>query len=428
MSAGRTDGQVARGLVRYVPAAVLARGADGGAAVGLVLLAMDPGLRIPGAAATGGLLAGALSAPHLVGPWTARRLDRARDARRVLATAFLVYAAALATGSLLLGHAPVWAAVAAVAVAGCCGPLLTGGLSSRLPGTSGADGAARRRAQGWDALTYGIGGTAGPAAVAGLAGLFGPLTAMLGLSGAAALAAALTPTLPLERSTDASTDRAPGVLAGMGVLVRSAPLRRVTTLTLLGALGLGALPVIAAVLGPHLTGRPGAGAALTVAYGLGNLGGSLLVTIFPLRGEPERLALRLFAVLAVTTALGALAPGFPLALAGFALIGVANALSFTATLTARTAYAPAAARAQVFVTSAGLKVAVSSVGSAAAGAMAGLGGRTLLLLCAGAGAVALLSAGADRLACERWERDRRELGNPARRPADPPVPARRAAG
>lgn len=418
MSAGRTDGQIAGGLVRYVPAAVLARGADGGAAVGLVLLAMDPGLRVPGAAATGGLLAGALSAPHLFGPWMARRLDRARDARWVLATAFLIYAAGLAAGSLLLGRAPVWAAVAAVAVAGCCGPLVTGGLSSRLPGTSGADGPARRRAQGWDALTYGIGGTAGPAAVAGLAGLFGPLTAMLGLGGAAAVAAGLTLTLRLERATDSSANDAPGVLAGMGVLVRSAPLRRVTTLTLLGALSLGAMPVIAAVLGPHLTHRPGAGATLTVAYGLGNLGGSLLVTIFPLRGEPERLALRLFTAMAATLALGSLAPGFPVALAGFALIGVANALSFTATLTARTEYAPVAARAQVFVTSAGLKVAVSSVGSAAAGAMAGLGGRTLLLLCAGVGVVAVLSAGADRLASRR-----RDSGDTARRSAEAPAPA-----
>ncbi|MEV5750593.1 MFS transporter [Actinoallomurus sp. NPDC052308] len=423
MHAGHPDGEIARGLVRYVPAAVLARGADGGAAVGLVLLAMSPGLDVPGAAATGGLLAGALSAPHLFGPWTARRLDRARDARRVLATAFLLYAVALAAGSLLLGRAPVWAAVVAVAVAGCCGPLLTGGMSSRLPGTSGADGPARRRAQGWDALTYGIGGTAGPAAVAGLAGLFGPLTAMLGLSGAAAVAAGLTLALPRERPTDPSAERAPGVLAGMGVLVRSAPLRRVTTMTLLNALSLGAIPVIAVVLGPHLTARPGAGAALTVACGLGNLGGSLLVTVFPLRGEPERLALQLFTGLAVTLALAAVTPGLPLALAGFALIGVANALSFTATLTARTAYAPVAARAQVFVTSAGLKIAVSSVGSAAAGAMAGLGGRALLLLCAGVGAVAVLSAGADRLACRR-----RRHGDAARRSADAPAPARRVAG
>ncbi|GAA0342078.1 MFS transporter [Actinoallomurus spadix] len=428
MSAGRTDGQITRGLVRYVPAAVLARGADGGAAVGLVLLAMDPGLRLPGAAATGGLLAGALSAPHLLGPWTARRLDHARDARWVLAAAFLVYAAALAAGSLLLGRAPVWTAVAAVAAAGCCGPLLTGGLSSRLPGTSGADGKARRRAQGWDALTYGIGGTAGPAAVAGLAGLFGPLTAMLALSGAAALAAGLAPTLSLERSNNASADPAPGVLAGIGVLVGAAPLRRVTTLTLLGALGMGALPVIAAVLGPHLTGRPGAGATLTVAYGLGNLGGSLLATIFPLRGEPERLALRLFAAVAVTFVLGALAPGFALTLVAFALVGVANALSFTATLTARTAYAPVTARAQVFVTSAGLKVAVSSAGSAAAGAMAGLGGRTLLLLCSGVGVAALLSAGADRLACDRRQRGNPAARDPACEPADPPIRARRASG
>ncbi|WP_103352225.1 hypothetical protein [Amycolatopsis sp. CA-128772] len=116
------------GLARYLTAAVLVRGADSGATVGLLLLAADR--HQP--AAAGGLLVAALNAPHLVGPWLAARLDRAQDRRRLLAAAYLVYGVALAAGALALGRFPTVVPIAAVAIAGACGPLLTGGLSSVL--------------------------------------------------------------------------------------------------------------------------------------------------------------------------------------------------------------------------------------------------------------------------------------------------------
>ncbi|MBA8955352.1 MFS transporter [Actinomadura namibiensis] len=365
----------ADGLARYLAAAILVRGSDSGAAVGLVLLALRPdGGR--GAAATGGLLAAALSAPHLLGPWLARRLDAAGDDRRLLAGAFAIYAAALTAGTLALGRAPLPVALLAVAAAGCCGPLLTGGLSSRL--AAGGD----RRVQGWDALTYGVGGTAGPAAVAAASASWGPVAALLGLAAATVLAAALTLTLPSRPAARPRPDAPADVRAGMAPLWRRPELRRVTVMTLLAAPQLGALPVIAAAVGDRLRGTAEAGATLTTAFGLGGLAGALLVTAVPLRGEPERAATRLFAALAAVTALCALAPSYPVALAGFALIGVANSLSFTAVLAARAAYSPPAARAQVFVTSAGLKMATASVGAAVAGAFAGIGGAALLLLAA----------------------------------------------
>ncbi|MBW8485373.1 MFS transporter [Actinomadura parmotrematis] len=369
--------------LRYLATAVLVRGADGGAAVGLVLLALEHG-----GALSGGLLAAALSAPHLAGPWLAARLDRARDGRRLLAASYLLYGTALAAGALTVGRLPV--ALAAVAVAGACGPLLTGGLSSRLAGVSSA------RAQGWDALTYGIGGTAGPALVAGLAALAGPLAAVLALSAAAVVASVLALSLPPVPAPVPARDGTGGTWSGVRVLAAPGPLRRVTVLTLLTAVQLGAMPVIAGLLGPHLAGRPGAAGALTVAYGAGNLAGGLLVTAVPLRGDPERAALRLFTVLGAVTAACALAPSLGWALAGFALVGAGNAASFTATLAARAAYAPPAARAQVFVTSAGLKVAVSAAGAALAGTAAGLGGAALLLAAAALAGAAVLLALADR--------------------------------
>lgn len=384
------------GLARYLSAAVLVRTADGGAAVGLVLLALDPGLRLRNGAVIGGALAAALSAPHLLGPWVGRLLSRARDGRRTLAAAYVIYAGALAAGALAVGRLPAFVALAVVVVAGCCGPLLTGGLSSRLAGIAGPSEHSQRRAHGWDAVTYGLGGTAGPAVVAGLGALSGPLAALLGLSAAAAAAALLTLTLPRGDSGQSAAEKAPGIWRSVGLLVSYGPLRRVTTMTMWTAIGIGAMPVIAATLGPQLTGRHGSGATLTLALGLGSLAGSGFVTIFPLRGEPEVLAFRNVLGMAVVGALCALAPDYPLALAGFALMGVASAVFLTATLAARSAYTSPEARTQVFVTTVGLKVTLGAVGSVAAGAMAGLGDTLLLLFTAALAGCAALMVLTDR--------------------------------
>ncbi|MEV4053514.1 MFS transporter [Amycolatopsis sp. NPDC049688] len=421
------------GLARYLTAAVLVRGADSGATVGLLLLAADR--HQP--AAVGGLLVAALNAPHLAGPWLAARLDRAADRRRLLAAAYVGYGVALAAGAWALGRLPTAVPIAAVALAGACGPLLTGGLSSVLGdlrpgrdalvlgpgggrGTAAASGATSaccgtgalataprspapsrststpadtttdRRRRGWDALTYGVGNTAGPAAAASLTALSSPLHAVLVLAGGALAGGLLVLTLPLAGR--ATTAAAVSLRAGLGVLLRRPPLRRVTLLTLLGAVELGALPVIAVRFGAELHGSAAAGAALTVSYGAGSLLGSALVTVWPLKGEPETLATRLFAAMAVATALCALAPGY--ALAGFGVLGLLNATSFTATLAARGAYAPAGAQAQVFVTSAGLKVAMAAAGAALAGAV-GERGPVLLLGAAATTGLAVVVARLD---------------------------------
>jgi len=382
--------RLAGALPRYLLAATLARGADGGAAVGLVLLATSPATELRHGAAAGGLLAAALTAPHLLGPLVARQLDRARDGRGVLAAACVAYGLALGGAALLLGRAPLAFVAAAVVVAGLCGPLLTGGLSSRLAGIARDDG----RAEGWDAVTYGLAGTLGPAVVAALAAATTPLAAVLTLAGASVAAAGVTLTLPRSPGAAAREGEAMTVRAALRLIAVSGPLRRVAVATALTAASFGALSVIAVLLGEELGARSGAGASLVAAFGLGNLAGSGLVTAFPLRGEPERLATRLVVVMAVALALCALVPTSGLALAAFALAGASNAPFFTATLAARSRYSPERARAQVFVSMAGLKVAAASAGTALAGAASGAGPRALL---AAGAALTLFAAAATTL-------------------------------
>ncbi|WP_256094783.1 hypothetical protein [Streptomyces sp. EN27] len=139
------------GLARYVVAAALARTADGGAVVAVVLLVTSSG----GSGTLAGVLGACITAPHLLGPFVARSLDLAQDGRKVIAAACLLYATALTAGVLAYGHVPAVLTGLLLATAGTCGPLLTGGISSRLPAIVGPRLRTQRRAQGWDVATYG---------------------------------------------------------------------------------------------------------------------------------------------------------------------------------------------------------------------------------------------------------------------------------
>ncbi len=392
-------------LRRYLASATLARSADGGAGLGLVLLALQPQAHLHRPAAVAGLLVAALSAPHLAGPLVARRLDAAADGRRILAIAFTAYAAFLAATALLFGHVPIAVIGATVVAAGLCGPLLTGGLSSRLQPIAGTDPTAQRRAEGWDAVSYGLAGTAGPALVAALAAVSSPTMALLGLCIAATAAAGLVRTLPSDAADGGSSRAALTVRAALRVVAGTGPLRRVSYATMVTALTGGGLSLIAVALGGSLSSWHSAGAVLAASFGAGNLIGSVLVTIWPLRGEPEKLTSRFVAVMGMAYLLCAAAPTYSLALVAFTLAGATNAPFFTATLAARSSYAPANARAQIFVSIAGLKIAAAAAGTALTGSLLGHGPRMLLVLGAVLVGAAVLATTVDR---RRW---------PARQPS-----------
>ncbi len=382
-------------LARYFVASSLARSADSGAAVGLVLLAVaQSDLLHP--EAVGGILAAGLTAPHLLGPVVAKRLDQARDSRRYLFAAFLLFGCALAGAALLLGHAPLPLVALTTVLAGICGPILTGGMSSRVADLTGPDQRARRRGEGLDVLSYSVAAICGPAGVAALAAATNPLTALVILGAAAVLAAFLTLTLPPGRTDDGSPKVAASVRSVLVLLIRNGPLRRVNYATMLTATSNGSLPVIAVILAIHLTGRPAGGATMMALLGVGSLAGAALMTIFPLHGDPDRLTTRYVALVGVATGLCALPANYPLALVAFALVGLANAPFGTATFAARSEYAPPAARTQVFVTMASLKIAAASAGSALAGILISLGPHGLPLAAATVVLLAALGTIADR--------------------------------
>ncbi|MFW6691954.1 hypothetical protein [Streptomyces sp. MAR4 CNX-425] len=200
-----------RGLRRYLATATCARLADDGMAVAVTLLA----LHRTGSAAQGAAVLAAWMAPHAVAAPLTGALAARAGARTGAdggadggggggagaafhAGALGVFAAAIAGVALTLGRAPVPVVLAVAALGGCCGPMVTGGLSSVLaglvPGT-----AARARAYALDAATYNAAGIAAPAAVTAAAGLWGAGPAAAALAASAAAAAGLATTLRMPR-------------------------------------------------------------------------------------------------------------------------------------------------------------------------------------------------------------------------------------
>ena len=382
-------------LVRYLASAVLARSADAGAGIGLLLLCFEV-RRFEQPALVGGLLAAALTVPHLAGPVLAARLDRSADGRRLIAAAMVVFGGLIALAASVLGHWPLGIVVLVVAMAGVCGPMLAAGLGSRLALLVGSDERRQRRAEGWDAVSYGVGGSLGPAVVAAIAAAASPRLALLALAMTVGIAAVLILSLPPLGSAGQGSGPVLSTSAVLRLLVTVGPLRRVTYATAATALVLGGLTVVSVELAPRLGLDPAAGATLATAFGLGNLAGSLLVTARPLRGDPEVLTTRWVAVIALALVGCALVPKFPLALLAFFAVGVANAPFFVATLAARSAYAPESGRARIFVGVAALKIAVGSAGTALAGVLSGLDPRLVLL-----GGAALVAATAAVTMAER---------------------------
>ncbi|MFI2204217.1 MFS transporter [Streptomyces sp. NPDC020192] len=365
------------GLARYVAAAALARTADGGAVVAVVLLVTSSG----GSGTLAGALGACITAPHLLGPFVARPLDLAHDGRKVIATACLLYAGALSAGVLTYARVPSPVTALLLAAAGTCGPLLTGGISSRLPAIVGTRLRTQRRAQGWDVATYGIGGTVGPSLVAALSGWVSPTAAALALAAGAGVAAGcvlLLPFAPPAHGGDRAAILKPGPT--LALMARTGHLRRTAYLTMIVALSVAALPVTAVHLTRILGVETAAAAVLTAAYGLGNLTGSMVVTVFPLTGSPDRLMRRLALGVVVGLVTVTVSPGFTVSVAAYACTGMLNALFFASTLAARTEYAPAGARGQVFIWVAALKITSGSAGTALAGSFTGLDVRLPLVL------------------------------------------------
>src|SRR6185369_4972436 len=246
--------------------------------------------------------------------------------------------------------------LALAAVAGCCGPMVFGGLSSRVDDVTPP----RRRphARGLDAATYNVAEIAGPAAGALFTTALGAdvsagVLAAAGLCASAVLLSVGGTRRPRPRGSRLVDD----LRDGLRCVLASPPLRAVTFATSVGAFAGGALAPTAVLLGIH-AGHPAGGGFLITALGTGALVGSLLVARFPIgRWPAHRVAIACLAGGGVSIAAVALAPGWwPLTLALFALAGLFDGPLLASVLQVRSAESPPHLRTQVFTLGAGVKV------------------------------------------------------------------------
>ena len=388
-----------RGVVLFLGGAVMVRSMDAGAGVGLVLLCTDRVAHEPVRVA--GLLAAALTALHVTGPLTAPLLGRARDRRWVVSAAGLVASAGVAAGAAAVGSWPLPAVVVPWALAGACGPMLTGGLSSLLP--TGAAGGRRTRAL--DALTYGASATVAPALVALLATTWSSLAALWVLAGCGVAGSVCV--LALPRTAPASSGGRPVTSRQVAEhLWREPRLRAVVALTWVGALTVSAALLTATALARR-QGSAEAGWVVS-AFGVGGLTAGLGLAVRPSRVRPDA------GMVLATGALGVVLLGCAvvgadarLLAAGFGALGAVLAVHTLLSLSARGELSPPHLAGPVFVAVGGAKVAFSSAGTALAGVAATWSGGRVL---AGLGAVSVLTA----LATAPGVRRRAVLSRPAR--------------
>jgi len=376
---------MSRRLVCYAAAAVLVRLADEGARVALALLA----LQRTGSTAVGGALVGALLVPHVVAaPVVGLLADRAHRPRLVIAAAALGFGAALGVAAAGLGRLPLPVVLAVLVAGGCCGPALTGALTSQLSGLVPSE--RLPRAFGLDSLTYNSAGIVGPAAVAVLAAATSPALAAGTLAASAVLGAALIAALPARtHPSQVAPPVASQLLAGARVLVHDRFLAAVTAATSLGQVGMGALPVIAVVLAEQHHRTSAAGWLLT-SVAAGGLLGSLAWTWRPATPEhAPTVVMGGLTAAGVPLAAAALLPSaLPVTAALFAISGFSNGPLFGALLVTRQDHAPAPLRTQIFTLGAGAKITATAAGAALTGTLAGHTSSLLLLVLAGACPVA----------------------------------------
>jgi len=377
-------------LVRYTSAAALARLADEGSRVALLLAALQHGR----GAAFGGILVAALMVPHVAAaPVIGALADRVRHRKLLYLAALVLYGLALAGAAALVAPLPV-AAIALAVLAGCVAPLLIGGLTSLLGELAPGN---RERAFGLDAMSYGVAGIAGPAVAALVASAFGALWASAALTVACFISAVFVATLPIRRSQPREAHRG----GGLAALWRSPSLAAATAGTSLSQIGMGALPIVAAVLAGRAHDPALTGIALSV-MAAGNLAGASAYTARPIRRrQPETVVLACLLVLALPFALMPLVGGRVWLLGLFAVAGLVNGPLFCALLAVRDREAPPAVRTQVFTVGAGLKVTAAAAGAALAGFATGLGAGVLLFAVA---ASQLVAAGAGLLLVRRRDR------------------------
>lgn len=360
-----TDGR--RPLAAYLVTATVARSATESAGPALLLST----IALVGSAATGSYLVACLTASAaLCGPVVGALLDRSARPRTAFALALGALGVGLAGLALAIGRVPLAVLVALALVAGLGYPAITGAWSAQIPRLVAAE--MRSSAYAKDAATYSVAAVVAPPVAAALIALSAraPLwlpVVLVGVALASLRAVRLRP--------NPSTNRRPitdDLRAGFAVMVRNRALRRTVVITTVGFAGTAAIFVAAPLISQRITGGLEFTGVILGVFAAGGVITALVITRRPVR-RPDRAVIAGTAASAVFLAVAGLA-GQPWAvLAAAFLMGASEPPVVSSMFQVRARESPHEIQAQVFTTSASLRMTAFAMATAACGALVSLG-------------------------------------------------------
>ncbi len=354
------------GLRAYLVTATLSRSATESAGPAVLVGA----IATLGSATTGSYLVACLTASAAIaGPVVGALIDRARSTRLGFTAAMLVMAAGLAAIAVMLGRTPLWTVMIVAAIAGLGYPALTGAWSAQLPRLVPTERLTKAYAS--DAATYSVAAVAAPPAATALVGL--AATAPIWLAVAVLLVAlASMRAVPLGRRPDDAGRRhlVHDLRDGMTAIVRRAGLRRSTIITTVGFAGQASVFVAAPVLATDLGQPLGFTGVILGAFAMGGVSTAAWFARRPVQ-RPDRAIILSTALSGLALVAIGLAPTTALLLVAAFAMGATEPPLVSAMFQVRVRESPAHVQAQVFSTSASLRMTAFAIAAAACGWLLG---------------------------------------------------------
>jgi MFS family permease len=355
-------------LPAYLATATLSRSATESAGPALLVVA----IATLGNATTGSYLVASLTASAAVGgPIVGALLDRSAAPRRGFAVAMAVMAGGLVAVALAIGHLPVAWVMAMAVIAGFGYPAITGAWSAQLPRL--VPRGTLTHAYSSDAATYSIAAVAAPPLAAALVSL--SPTAPLWLPVLLLVVSlALLRTVPLHRldRRTHSTSVMQDLRAGFGTIAYRVSLRRTAIITTVGFAGQAAIFVSAPLLAQSLTGSLSFTGVILGAFALGGVITALWFARHPVL-RPDRAIIISMVLSGLMLVLVGLAPTTGLLLVAAFAMGATEPPLVSGMFQVRQREAPTHVQAQVFTTSASLRMTAFAVATAICGALIGVG-------------------------------------------------------
>lgn len=351
-------------LLRYILAAVIVRTSTGGAAVATILLSRDFGAD----GALAGAFAACITAPHVLGPVYGRWLEKANNAFVVIALSCLLFSVFFQLAILTIEWQQPEGTFITLLICGACSSFMMGGLSTQVNHLVEDNKTVRRKAQSWDALTYGVGLTLGPMLIAVISSVYSTQLAVSAVMYLPVIAFLIVMSLPKpHQGNKQHRDSVPNLIHVLKTLWQAPALRITVFMTSAAAFSVAALPVVAVYYSEAFQQGQEKGAYLVTLYGLGFLCGATSLIFKPIKREALELLKNIGILFVVCFVILALSNSFISSMFAYWICGLVNSVFFAVTIAARTEYAPAQGAAQIYMWVAAAKITAASLGALVAG-------------------------------------------------------------